>query len=83
MLTDAPWLKYYEKEVPAVIDIPDIPSTRSWSTLRLACRPSGVRMIVKYLPLGIKIQSRLTYRQLDKASSRFARRAARPGHPQG
>ncbi len=73
VLTDAPWLKYYEKEVPAVIDIPDIPSTRSWSTLRLACQTvRAVRMIVKYLPLGIKIQSRLTYRQFDKASSRFA-----------
>jgi len=71
--TDAPWLKFYEKEVPAAIDIPDIPLYQILvdAAARMPNRPA-VRMIVKYLPLGIKIQSRLTYRQLDKASSRFA-----------
>jgi long-chain acyl-CoA synthetase len=73
VLIDAPWLKFYEKEVPAVIDIPDIPLYQILvdAAARVPNRPA-VRMIVKYLPLGIKIQSGLTYSQLDKASNRFA-----------
>lgn len=73
MSTDAPWIKFYEEDVPAVIEIPDIPLHHILvdAATRLPDHPV-VRMIVKYLPLGFVIQSQLTYHELDEASSRFA-----------
>ena len=40
-------------------------------------------MVLKYLPLGLAIQSRLTYRQVDDASSRFAAALDRLGVAKG
>ena len=73
MLTDAPWIKFYEEEVPAIIDIPDIPLHQILvdAAARLPDKVAA-RMVVKYLPFGQVIQSQLTYRELDEASSRFA-----------
>jgi long-chain acyl-CoA synthetase len=73
MSTEKPWLRFYEEEVPAIVDIPDIPLHQV--LVDAATRVpdnTAVHMVLKYLPFGWKIQSQLTYRELDEASSRFA-----------
>lgn len=67
------WLEHYESGVPASLDIPDTPLPEILN--KAAAEAPGrtaMHMILKYLPLGIAIQSRSSYRQLDEASSRFA-----------
>jgi long-chain acyl-CoA synthetase len=68
-----PWFAHYEKGVPTTLEIPDIPLQQ---LLRDAAQkyPNNVavRLLLKYLPLGLKIQAKLTYRQLDELTDRFA-----------
>ncbi len=72
-MPEKPWLRFYQEEVPAIIDIPDIPLHQV--LVDAATRVpdnTAVHMVIKYLPFGWKIESQLSYRQLDEASSRFA-----------
>ena len=73
MSENRPWFAHYEKSVPQTIDIPDMPL---YELLTEATRRFphnvAVRMVLKYLPLGLVIQSKMTYRELDEASNRFA-----------
>jgi long-chain acyl-CoA synthetase len=68
-----PWLAHYEKGVPAVVELPD---ERIFDALDRAVREFpdkiAVRLVLKYLPFGIAIHSKLTYRELDDYVIRFA-----------
>lgn len=68
-----PWFAHYEKGVPTSLPIVEAP-LQQLLTDSAQRYPNNValRFLLKYLPLGIKIQSTLTYRQLDEASDRFA-----------
>ena len=84
MSENRPWFAHYEKSVPQTIDIPDMPL---YELLTEATRRFphnvAVRMVLKYLPLGLVIQSKMTYRELDEASNRFANALQSLGVKQG
>lgn len=67
------WYEHYETGVPHTVDIPDIPL---YDILRRSARlyPQQValRLILRYLPMGLRVGSTMTYTQLDQASDRFA-----------
>lgn len=70
---DKPWLKNYEPGVPHEIQyngellhgLLDTAAEKYPNNV-------AVRFLLKYLPLGIAIQSRMTYRELVEATNRFA-----------
>lgn len=68
-----PWLQNYEDGVPATVELPD---ERIFDFLDKAIRDFpdkiAVRLVLKYLPLKIAIQSKFTYRELDDKVKRFA-----------
>ena len=73
MAVDMRWLEHYEAGVNATLDVPKIPLQQiMMDAAKEAPNRSAIRMVLKYLGLGITIQSKLTYGQLDEASSRFA-----------
>lgn len=67
------WFKSYEANVPETISPADIllHQTLENTTKRF---PShiAVRMVLKYLPLGLAIQSKMTYQELNDRANRFA-----------
>jgi long-chain acyl-CoA synthetase len=67
------WHKYYEAGVPRMVDIPDIPL---YEVLRNCARvypnKTALRLILRYLPMGLQLGSTMSYTQLDQASDRFA-----------
>ncbi|MCB9138646.1 MAG: long-chain fatty acid--CoA ligase [Caldilineaceae bacterium] len=73
MYSEHPWTAHYEEGVPTSIDIPAIPLHQVLHD-SAAKYPNNiaVRMVLKYLPLGLVIQARMTYSELDKQSNRFA-----------
>ncbi len=44
---------------------------------------TAVRMVLKYLPMGIAVQAKLRYRDLDRMSSQFAVALAKKGMVKG
>ena len=69
----SPWFAHYEVGVPHTVEVPDkllqdilADSVRNFPDHR------AVTLALKYLPLGLAIRSRMTYRELDAASDRFA-----------
>lgn len=72
-MTTQPWFAHYEKGVPPSLPMIETPLHQllTDSAQRYPANVA-VRFLLKYLPLGIKIQSTLTYRQLDEATDRFA-----------
>ena len=67
------WQKFYEPGVPRTIDIPNIPVYEILrNTARLYPNHAGIRLILRYLPLGLRMGSTMTFAQLDQASDRFA-----------
>ncbi|MEX1021451.1 MAG: long-chain fatty acid--CoA ligase [Litorilinea sp.] len=68
-----PWLRHYEEGVPPTVDLPD---ELIFDFLNTAIQKFpdtvAVRLVLKYLPLGITIQSKLTYRELDDKVKRCA-----------
>ena len=68
-----PWIAHYEEGVPPSLTIPDLP-LRQILREATARYPNKValNMTLRYLPLGLKIRSTMTYRDLDAASDRFA-----------
>ncbi len=73
MSIERPWFAHYEKGVPATIDIPEMPLHQIMhETAAKFPSNTAVRMVLKYLPMGLVIQSKLTYRELDELSNRFA-----------
>ena len=69
----APWFNHYERGVPHTVAVPDklLHTTLAEAAARVGAN-TAVRLVLKYLPLGLTIGSSLTYRQLDDASNRFA-----------
>lgn len=72
-MASQPWFAHYEKGVPTTLNIADLPLHQLLSdTVQKYPNHTAVRLILKYLPLGLKIQSRLSYRELDELTDRFA-----------
>jgi len=78
------WVKNYEKGVSETINYQ---GQLIHETLKAAAAkyPGKValRMILKYLPLGIAIQSKMTYSELNEATDRFAAALRNMGVKQG
>lgn len=68
-----PWYSSYEAKVPPTIKPADrfLHQTLEDSAKRFPGHVA-VRMILKYLPLGIAIQSKMTYQELNDKANRFA-----------
>ncbi len=70
---ETPWFDHYEEGVPQTVVVPDVLlHSRLSDTARRIGTSTAIRFVLKYLPLGLAIGSRLTYRDLDEASDRFA-----------
>ena len=81
---DRPWYAFYEEGVPYTIDVPSIPLyTFVDDAARDFPNKVGIKMVLKYLPLGLSIHASMTYRELQKAVHKFAsalhRVGVRPG----
>ena len=73
MSESRPWVAHYEKGVPESLEIPNIPLQNLLiESAQRFPHNTAVRLVLKYLPLGLIIQSKLTYRELDEATNRFA-----------
>lgn len=68
-----PWFAHYEQGVPQTVAIPEIPLQQLLvDAAQKYANNVALRMILKYLPLGLSIGSKMTYRELNDASDRFA-----------
>lgn len=73
MNTEPIWYKHYDPGVPHTLDIPDLPIYEILrKSARLYPNKIALRLILRYLPIGLKLGSTLTYTQLDQSSDRFA-----------
>ena len=73
MSASRPWTAHYEEGVPVEIEIPDVPLYQLVTdSAQQFPNNIAVRFVLKYLPLGLVIQSKMTYRELDEATNRFA-----------
>ncbi len=73
MVPEYPWLQNYDEGVPYHLEYPDAPLfTLLQKSARKYPNNIAVYMVLKYLPLGLKVDSKLTYKQLDDLSDRFA-----------
>ncbi|MDY7033754.1 MAG: AMP-binding protein, partial [Thermodesulfobacteriota bacterium] len=73
MYQERPWLESYEKDVPHSLTYPDtlIHKMLMESADRYS-ENTAVRLVLKYLPLGIAIQWKITYGELHEMTDRFA-----------
>ena len=73
MTTDYCWLAHYEPGVAHRVTVPDI-SVHQVLMNAAAKFPerTAVRMVLRYLPLGLKVQAKLSYAELNRLSDRFA-----------
>ena len=78
------WMKNYEKGVPEKVTYQNqlIHQTLDAAAAKYPDKVA-VRMLLKYLPLGIAIQSKMTYRELVEATDRFAAALQNMGVKQG
>ncbi len=68
------WHKSYVEGVPTQVDVPNLLLGQELEgTANQFPGNTALHLVLKYLPLGIAIQSQMTYRELDLASNRFAR----------
>ena len=67
------WLAHYEPGVAHSVDVPDttVHQLLADSTARFPDR-TAVRMVLRYLPLGLKVEATLSYAELNRLSDRFA-----------
>ncbi len=73
MSATRPWTAHYEEGVPVEVEIPDMPLYQLVTdSAKSFPNNIAVRFVLKYLPMGLVIQSKMTYRELDEASNRFA-----------
>ena len=73
MNTKPVWLEHYEAGVPHSLEIPDLPVYEVVQrSARLYPHKTALRLILRYLPGGIRVGSSMTYAQLDAATDRFA-----------
>jgi long-chain acyl-CoA synthetase len=72
-MSTQPWFEHYERGVPTSLTITQTPLQQVLiDSAQKYPNNIALRFLLKYLPLGLKIQSTLTYRQLDEATDRFA-----------
>lgn len=68
-----PWTAHYEEGMPATVAIPSTPLSQILSdAARKYANKTAVHLLLKYLPLGLAIRSKMSYQQVDEASDRFA-----------
>ena len=68
------WHKSYVEGVPTQVDVPNsLLGQELEGTANQFPGNTALHLVLKYLPLGIAIQSQMTYRELDLATNRFAR----------
>ena len=67
------WLAHYEPGVAHSVDVPDttVHQLLADLTARFPDR-TAVRMVLRYLPLGLKVEAKLSYAELNRLSDRFA-----------
>ena len=73
MAMDFCWFPHYEQGVVHTVDVPD--STVHQLLLDSAAKfpdHTAVRMVLRYLPLGLKVQAKLSSPELNRLSDRFA-----------
>lgn len=79
-----PWFAHYEQGVPQTIEIPAIPLHQLLiDSAQKYPNNVALRMILKYLPFGLSIGSKMTYRELNEATDRFAAALQTLGVAQG
>jgi len=73
MAKDFRWLAHYDDGVQPTVEIPD-KTVHQLLVDSVALYPTqtAVRMVLRYLPLGLKVQARLSYAELNHLSDRFA-----------
>ncbi|MCB0064251.1 MAG: AMP-binding protein, partial [Caldilineaceae bacterium] len=72
-MSEKPWFAHYEPKVPQHVDVPAIPLHQLLrNSAQVYPQNVAIRMVLKYLPLGLVIQSVLSYQQLDELTDRFA-----------
>ena len=79
-----PWLAHYEPDVTPEVTVPE--HTVQQFLVNAAARfpqQTAVRMVLRYLPLGLRVQARLSYRELHEQSDRFAAALAQLGVGKG
>ncbi len=68
-----PWLNHYEAGIPATLEIPTFPLSQLLTdAAKKYPNQIAAHLLLKYLPLGLAIRSKMTYQQADEASDRFA-----------
>ncbi|NOZ49160.1 MAG: long-chain fatty acid--CoA ligase [Chloroflexi bacterium] len=81
---EKPWLKSYEKKVPASLTYPE---ASIWGLLSPSFNEypdnKALTMILRYLPLGLKIGVSMSYRQLEDKVDRLATALAGMGVKKG
>lgn len=73
MSATSPWFANYEKGVPPTVDIPNVPLHQL--VIDAAAKypdKIAVRMVLKYLPLGLAVQAKVNYRDLNRQSDQLA-----------
>lgn len=84
MTMDFCWLAHYEPGVVHSVDVPD--STIHQLLLDSAAKfpdRTSVRMVLRYLPFGLKVQAKLSYWELNRLSDRFAAALVKLGISKG
>ena len=78
------WVKNYEKGVPENVTYQGqlIHETLNAAAAKYPNKVA-VRMLLKYLPLGLAIQSKMSYSELTEATDRFAAALQNMGVKQG
>ncbi len=72
-MSSQPWFTHYETSVPPTVEIPEILLQEMLAqSARRNPNKIAVRLVLKYLPLGLSVQSKLTYTELQEATDRFA-----------
>ena len=72
-MSSYPWTAHYEAGVPATVEIPATPLSQILSdAANKYANKTAVHLLLKYLPLGLAIRAKMSYRQVEKASDRFA-----------
>lgn len=68
------WHKSYVEGIPTQVEVPNLLLGQELEgTANRFPGNTALHLVLKYLPLGITIQSQMTYRELDLATNRFAR----------
>ncbi len=84
MTVDFRWFAHYEPDVAHSVDVPN--STVQQALLDAAARfpeHTALRMVLRYLPLGLRVQAKLSYAELNRLSDRFAAALAQLGVAKG